>query len=469
MEALPSALALVAAFGLAPAALRALAAGGFLRENYRGRPLPFPLGFLIVPCALIALVVCAPLQDLTDLDPLRAGTGTVLLYGLGVALLGLVDDVFSPESRGWRGHGRAVLSGAFSTGALKAAGSLGLALFVLAGRYDAAGATCWRWPCSCSPPTCSTSLDLRPGRSTKALVLLGVGLTIGTWDAGPLAALGLLAFPAVALGIYDLRERAMLGDTGSNLLGALAGLWIVLSLDTVGQSIALALIVLVTVYGEFRSSASADRADSRASPTRLARETYACLTLASTPRFIFVTGGVVSSLGKGIAVRLDRPPAGRARAHGPAAEVRPVHQRRPGHDAPVPARRGLRHRGRRRDRPRPRPLRALHRRQHVALVQRHHRRDLPLGDPARAPRRLPGRRPSRSSRTSPTRSSSASALLAEATDVDVVITEIGGTVGDIESLPFLEAIRQFPVDVGRAQLHVHPPHAGARTSATPAS
>jgi CTP synthase len=40
-------------------------------------------------------------------------------------------------------------------------------------------------------------------------------------------------------------------------------------------------------------------------------------------------------------------------------------------------------------------------------------------------------------------------LLAETQDVDVVITEIGGTVGDIESLPFLEAIRQFPVDVGR--------------------
>ena len=34
-------------------------------------------------------------------------------------------------------------------------------------------------------------------------------------------------------------------------------------------------------------------------------------------------------------------------------------------------------------------------------------------------------------------------------DTDVVITEIGGTVGDIESLPFLEAIRQIPIDVGR--------------------
>src|SRR6059058_6417269 len=38
--------------------------------------------------------------------------------------------------------------------------------------------------------------------------------------------------------------------------------------------------------------------------------------------------------------------------------------------------------------------------------------------------------------------------VAEATDVDVVISEIGGTVGDIESHPFLEAIRQFRREVG---------------------
>jgi CTP synthase len=41
-------------------------------------------------------------------------------------------------------------------------------------------------------------------------------------------------------------------------------------------------------------------------------------------------------------------------------------------------------------------------------------------------------------------------------DVDVVITEIGGTVGDIESLPFLEAIRQFALDVGKPNcLYIH--------------
>jgi len=42
-------------------------------------------------------------------------------------------------------------------------------------------------------------------------------------------------------------------------------------------------------------------------------------------------------------------------------------------------------------------------------------------------------------------------LMAQSADVDVVITEIGGTVGDIESLPFLEAIRQFPVEAGRGR------------------
>jgi CTP synthase len=41
-------------------------------------------------------------------------------------------------------------------------------------------------------------------------------------------------------------------------------------------------------------------------------------------------------------------------------------------------------------------------------------------------------------------------------DVDVVITEVGGTVGDIEILPFLEAIRQFRKDVGRENVfYVH--------------
>jgi UDP-N-acetylmuramyl pentapeptide phosphotransferase/UDP-N-acetylglucosamine-1-phosphate transferase len=45
----------------------------------------------------------------------------------------------------------------------------------------------------------------------------------------------------------------MLGDTGANLLGALAGLWLVLTLSGAGQLIALCLLVAITLYGELRS------------------------------------------------------------------------------------------------------------------------------------------------------------------------------------------------------------------------
>jgi CTP synthase len=48
------------------------------------------------------------------------------------------------------------------------------------------------------------------------------------------------------------------------------------------------------------------------------------------------------------------------------------------------------------------------------------------------------------------------AIRSVAKDVDIVLVEIGGTVGDIESLPFLEAIRQFRQDIGRDNsLYIH--------------
>ena len=47
-------------------------------------------------------------------------------------------------------------------------------------------------------------------------------------------------------------------------------------------------------------------------------------------------------------------------------------------------------------------------------------------------------------------------LAGESTNADVVITEIGGTTGDIESLPFIEAIRQIRSDLGRENvMYVH--------------
>jgi len=257
VHALPFVLALAVAAALAPATLRTLRRGGHLRPNYRGRELPVPLGLLVPAAALLSLVPLLLIARLAPSDVFHPETGTIALYALGVLLLGLLDDVFGAErgvplKRGWRGHAAAVARGEFSTGALKAAGSLGLALLAM----DQLGLSNGRWLLAAGVLVLATNLfnllDLRPGRSGKAFVLLGIALTIGS-GLRPLWELGLFAAPALVACAYDLRERAMLGDTGANLLGALAGLWLVLTLSGTGQLIALGLLAAITVYGELRS------------------------------------------------------------------------------------------------------------------------------------------------------------------------------------------------------------------------
>ena len=255
MHALPFLLALLAAAALAPPLLRALEQGGHTRPNYRGRPLPFPFGVLIAAAALLALVPLTLIARLAPAAVFHPEIVPIALYALGVLALGLIDDAFGggEASRGWRGHGAAIARGEFSTGALKAAGSLGLALLAM----DQLGLSDGRWLLAAGVLVLATNvfnlLDLRPGRAIKTFVLLGAGLTIGSGVVRPLWALGLFAAPALVAGVYDVRERAMLGDTGANLVGALAGLWLVLTLSGTGQLIALALLATITLYGELRS------------------------------------------------------------------------------------------------------------------------------------------------------------------------------------------------------------------------
>lgn len=253
MHFLPTAVALLAAVALAPMLLRGLREAGLVGENYRGIALPVPLGVLIVPAALIALVPVALVARLAGADIYPDNIGLVMLFVPGIALLGLIDDVLSGASRGWRGHGASVLTGKLSTGALKAAGTLGLALLVASGLPGREGDFLLAAGVLVLATNVFNLLDLRPGRSIKAFVLLGVGLTAGTALTEPLATLGIFAAPAIVAGFFDLREKAMLGDTGSNVIGALAGLWIVLACDTVGQLIALAILLVINVVGEFTS------------------------------------------------------------------------------------------------------------------------------------------------------------------------------------------------------------------------
>jgi UDP-GlcNAc:undecaprenyl-phosphate/decaprenyl-phosphate GlcNAc-1-phosphate transferase len=253
VHALPLVLATLAAALLAPFLLRALIDGGHVKANYRNRSVAFPFGVLSVAGAVLTLIPLTIVDRIGGAHVFHPETLTVAVYVLGVAFLGLIDDTLGGESRGWRGHGRAVLAGQLSTGALKAAGSLGLALYAMG--YEGLSTTGWLLASAVLVLATNVFnlLDLRPGRATKVFVLLGAGLTIGAASVRPLWALGLFVGPALVAGVYDLRERAMLGDTGANLIGALAGLWLVLTLSETEQTVALAALLLITVYGELRS------------------------------------------------------------------------------------------------------------------------------------------------------------------------------------------------------------------------
>jgi hypothetical protein len=251
-------LAIAISLFLVPAGARGLRDAGLVRENYRGASLAFPLGAVLATAALVTLAPLAFLNDRGDLDLLAPGLRQWLPYLLGIAFLGFLDDSLgrgevAAAPRGWRGHWGALRGGALSTGAIKAVGALALAAYVVSGR----GLESWRYLADVALLILTTNLgnllDLRPGRAEKALALLALGLCLGAWTFAPLELLGIFAGPILVGARLTLGERAMLGDTGSNLIGAVAGVWLLTTLGGSGRLVALAIVAALTIYGELRS------------------------------------------------------------------------------------------------------------------------------------------------------------------------------------------------------------------------
>ena len=145
-----------------------------------------------------------------------------------VTAIGLADDLWSGKERGFKAH----LAAGRTTGVLKLAGiplvalwrtrSLSAALLV--------GASA----------NLMNQLDTKPGRALKAYIAAAFVLD---------APLGL----AVLLLPYDLRERVMLGDAGSNALGAMVGFKSVDRFRGWGRWAAVAGVVAFNLVGERRS------------------------------------------------------------------------------------------------------------------------------------------------------------------------------------------------------------------------
>jgi hypothetical protein len=177
--------------------LDALLAAGPLRVNYRGARLPL-VGW------------------------------TVTLHEPLVTAIGLADDRWSGDERGFAAHLRARRT----TGVLKL---VGIPIVALARTRSLSGALL--------VSLCANALnqlDTRPGRALKAYVAAALVV-----DA-PLAL-------AVLLAPYDLREMAMLGDGGANGLGAMLGWSSVNRFTGRGRWVAIGALAGLTVLGERRS------------------------------------------------------------------------------------------------------------------------------------------------------------------------------------------------------------------------
>jgi Glycosyl transferase family 2 len=214
----------------ARAGLRAAELELSLRHRATGRD---AAGFLHRARQLLdALLACGPQGH--NFRGLRLPlVGAVVALGrepavVAAAAAGLADDLWSGPERGFRAHLRA----GRTTGVLKLA-AIPLAGLLATRKLSGAllvglGANFLN------------QLDTRPGRALKAYLLGAAALE---------APVGV----AVLLLPYDLREKTMLGDCGSNALGALLGLRSVSRLTDRGRWLAIGALAGLTLLGERRS------------------------------------------------------------------------------------------------------------------------------------------------------------------------------------------------------------------------
>ncbi|MFZ0323690.1 MAG: hypothetical protein WAN48_06115 [Actinomycetes bacterium] len=170
----------------------------------------------------LALGTCAGIASAGSLS--SAQRWTSLSTVAAVAVLGAYDDlVGTTETKGLGGHLGSLRRGQITSGAMKIAG-MGLA-GLAAGRVLRGDRGRWEQVVAGAVVAGSANLvnllDLRPGRATKAVAIVAVPSQVGTGAGAALTMAPLAASLALLPG--DLGERTMMGDAGSNAMGAALG------------------------------------------------------------------------------------------------------------------------------------------------------------------------------------------------------------------------------------------------------
>lgn len=208
---------------------------GLRKPNFAGKAIPAAGGLTPLAFAGVALALHVRMTS--------SGSYASLLVVVGFGGLGLIDDIWgSGDVRGLRGHLRALRHGQFTTGTLKLVG--GLIVAYVAAR--AAGGTATGSVVSALViALCANMfnlLDVRPGRAVVPFVAVATVLSV-LWRHPPFHPLVPVALGAALILPFDVSGRVMLGDTGSNLIGASLGLAFVGRLGLTGE------FVMVAAFG----------------------------------------------------------------------------------------------------------------------------------------------------------------------------------------------------------------------------
>lgn len=223
---------------------------GYTQRNFRDKLVPVGSGIILTSTLIAGLGVTALIYDMNLQASSQVGYSLVI-WVLGVAFFGLLDDLLGDRStRGFSGHFRQIKHGKVTTGVLKALGSGALSLFVAVGFSEIPLILILNALILVLTVNTFNLLDLRPGRALKVFLILWLALFAAARASQVWPFLGLFWAPAMLLLRVDLEEKAMLGDVGSNVLGAVIGFSLVLSLGTAGKLIALAVLVLIQLLTE---------------------------------------------------------------------------------------------------------------------------------------------------------------------------------------------------------------------------
>ncbi|MBI5089192.1 MAG: hypothetical protein HZB15_10155 [Actinobacteria bacterium] len=223
------------------------------RTNYRDAQLPVASGVVVVLAVVAVWGAYEVIVRYSGWSADELARGATIGGGatVGFGLIGLLDDlVGATDTKGFRGHLGALRRAQITTGLVKLV--FGVVFGILAVGGDLSSSMRGGLLVAASA-NLANLFDRAPGRVIKvsmlgALIVALLGAP-GWHLTGPMLVIG----AGVGLLLPDLRERCMLGDTGSNVLGAAVGWGLVIACDRTGEWVALAVVVALNLASEFVS------------------------------------------------------------------------------------------------------------------------------------------------------------------------------------------------------------------------